>query len=121
MAGRLGTDADIILSESILSRILDVMDSMLIEKDQAGIVLSGNILTDQNGPYAVISSIGEDSPIGICVASSEGGTEPTDGELALFKSRLSEGIMMKVDVFVHQFSFYKIGETVEDATVLFSE
>ena len=121
MAGRLGIRADIILNEAVLGRILETMDSMLIEKQQAGIVLSGSTQSDDGGDYTLITAIGEDSPVGICVASSEGGTEPTDEELGLFKSILSEGILMKVDVYAHQFSFYAVGDTVEDATVLFSE
>ncbi len=94
---------------------------MLIDTDRAGLFLGGDVLEDDNGYYFFVNRVTDSGPIGICVASSEGGTEPTDEELALFKSRIKEGIMMKADVYAHQFSFYKIGDTVEDETVLFQE
>jgi len=121
MVGRLGTNADILISESVLGRILETMDSMLLETDQAGVLLGGDLMDDGNGRYCIVRNITEGSPIGVCVASSEGGTEPSDSDLMLFKKHLNDGILMKVDVFAHQFSFYKISDTVEDATVLFQE
>lgn len=121
MVGRLGTRADILISESVLGKILEAVDSMLIDADRAGVLLGGQVLEDDYGCYFFVNSVTDNDPIGICVASSEGGTEPTDEDLALFKGHISEGIMMKADVYAHQFSFYKIHETVEDATVLFRE
>ena len=121
MVGRLGTCADILISESVLGKILEAVDSMLIEADRAGVLLGGEALEDDHGYYFFVNSVTNDGPIGICVASSEGGTEPTDEDLALFKGKMSKGIMMKADVYAHQFSFYKISETVEDATVLIQE
>ena len=121
MVGRLGTRADILISESVLGKILETVDSMLIEADRVGILLGGEILEDENGCYYFVKSVTDNGPIGICVASSEGGTEPTEEELALFKDHMKDGVMMKADVYAHQFSFYKIRDTVEDATVLFQE
>ncbi|MBR6911258.1 MAG: hypothetical protein IKN41_05305 [Candidatus Methanomethylophilaceae archaeon] len=105
----------------MLGKILETVDSMLIEADRVGILLGGEILEDENGCYYFVKSVTDNGPIGICVASSEGGTEPTDEDLALFKNNMEEGIMMKADVYAHQFSFYKILDTVECATVLFQE
>ena len=121
MVGRLGTNADILISEAVLGRLLETMDSMLLDTDQAGVLLGGDLMDDENGRYFVVRNITEDSPIGVCVASSEGGTEPTETDLLLFKKHLADGILMKVDVFAHQFSFYKVSDTVEDAAVLFQE
>jgi len=121
MVGRLGTRADIIISESVLGKLLETMDSMLIETDRAGVLLGGDTLMDGNGRYYFVKGIVETGPIGICVASSEGGTEPTEEDLILFKKNMSEGMMMKADIYAHQFSFYKVSDTVEDATVLFQE
>ncbi len=121
MVGRLGTRADVLMSESVLGHIIEVIDSMLLEKQLAGILLGGELCTDEEGDYVVIKGSTESDPIGICVGSSEGGTDPTDGDLALFKKNLGKGILMKVDVYAHQFSFYRISDDVEDATVLFVE
>ena len=121
MVGRLGTKADVLMTESVLGRILETIDSMLLDSDNAGVLLGGQSVSDDNGRYYVIECIAQDSPVGICVGSSEGGLEPTDEDLALFKKNLDRGILMKADVFAHSFSLYKIGETVEDATVLFRE
>ena len=121
MVGRLGTHADILLSESILGGILESMDSMLIDSKQAGMLLGGTIETDEGGEYTLITDIRCESPIGICVASSEGGTEPSEDDLRLFRKKMQKGVLMKVDVYAHQFSFYKVDDAVEDATVLFVE
>jgi hypothetical protein len=121
MVGRLGTNADILISESVLGRLLETMDSMLLDTDQAGVLIGGDPMEDSNGRYFAVRGITEESPIGICVASSEGGTEPSETDLMLFKKHLADGILMKVDVFAHQFSFYKVSEEIEDAKVLFQE
>ena len=121
MVGRLGTNADILISESVLGRLLETMDSMLLDTDQAGVLIGGDPMEDATGRYFTVRGITEDSPIGICVASSEGGTEPSETDLMLFKKHLADGILMKVDVFAHQFSFYKVSEEIEDAKVLFQE
>jgi len=121
MVGRLGTKADILISESVLGKLLETMDSMLMDTDHAGVLIGGEICEDDNGRYNVIKGIVTEGPIGICVASAEGGTEPSDTDTALFKKYLSEGILMKADVFAHQFSFYKISDSIEDAKVLFQE
>jgi len=121
MAGRLGTNADVLITESALGRILETIDSMLIESDNAGVLLGGEFSSDDNGEFFVIDGITEFSPVGLCVGSSEGGLEPSDQDLALFKRNMEKGILMKADVYAHSFSFYKIGDTVEDATVLFRE
>jgi len=121
MAGRLGTRSDIVMTESVLGKLLETMDSMLLESPLAGVMLSGNVHEDDNGAFTEIIGMSEESPVGLCVASSEGGTEPTDSDIILFKRNLECGILMKADVYAHQFSFYKVGDSVEDATVLFSE
>ena len=117
----MGTRTDIVLTESVLGKLLELMDSMLLESPSAGVLLSGHVLDDSQGQFTEITGAGQDGCVGLCVASSEGGTEPTDSDIALFKKHLDRGILMKVDVYAHQFSFYKIGDAVEDATVLFSE
>jgi hypothetical protein len=121
MVGRLGTHADILLTESVLGAIIESMDSMLLESNQAGILLGGRVEDDPNGRYTVITDILGNPPVGVCVASSEGGTEPSAEDLAVFKKNIDRGILMKVDVFAHQFSFYKVGDVLEDATVIFTE
>ena len=121
MANRLGTNADVLLTESILGKILETMDSMLLESDAAGIILTGDSSDDAQGRFMVIRGIGGEPAIGLCVASNEGGTEPSDNDLRMFKSKMQSGILMKVDVYAHQFSMYKVSDTVDDATVLFQE
>jgi len=121
MSGRLGTRADVLLSESVLSKIADTAESMLLEKPSAGMILSGDISTDANGRFVHIIGISDSDPVALCVASEDGGTEPSDNDLILFKKFFQNGILMKIDVYAHEFSFYRIGETVEDATVLFIE
>ena len=121
MAGRLGTNADVLITESALGRILETIESMLLESDNAGVLLGGERSSDGNGEFFVIENIVQDSPVGLCVGSSEGGLEPFDEDIALFKKNLDTGILMKADVFAHGFSFYKIGDSIENATVLFRE
>ncbi|AMK13279.1 hypothetical protein AUP07_0221 [methanogenic archaeon mixed culture ISO4-G1] len=121
MVGRLGTSADVVMSESVLSSILDTMDSMLIESPMAGVLLDGDRLSDGNGEFFHIKGMCQQSSVGVCVASSEGGLEPTDADLALLKKHMPAGIMMKADVYAHQFSLYKVTDKVEDATVVFIE
>lgn len=121
MASVLGIDADVVLTESVLNRILEVVDSMLLDDKDVGITLSGTTESDDMGVLVRIKGIGGPDTVAICVASQEGGVEPSDSDLIVFKKNLPEGILMKVDVFAHQFSFYKVGDTVEDARVLFQE
>ncbi len=121
MVGRMGVRADILITESVLGRILETVDSMLLDSPNAGVMLTGRSLEDDNGSYVVIEGLGDSEGLGICVASSEGGTDPTDEEISLLKNRMKAGILMKADVFAHQFSFYKVGDEVSDATVLFVE
>jgi len=94
---------------------------MLTDKPSAGIILSGEVLSDAHGQYFCIKSISDSDPVALCVGSEDGGTEPSDTDLVLFKKYLDRGILMKVDVFAHEFSFYKIGDTVDDAVALFIE
>lgn len=121
MADRLGTNADVLLTESVLGMILETMDSMLLESDAVGILLTGDRSDDSQGSFTVIRGMGGEPAIGLCVASGEGGTEPSENDLRLFKSKMQSGILMKVDVYAHQFSMYKVSDTVDDATVLFQE
>ena len=121
MVGRLGTSADILITESLLGKLLETIDSMLLDAPLAGVGIGGELCSDTNGTYYRVEGISSDSPIGLCIGSEDGGTEPTDDDLMTFKRMMERGIMMKVDVFAHQFSFYMIGDEVEDATVLFVE
>ena len=121
MVDRLGTHADVLMTESVLGRILETIDSMLIDVPLAGVLLSGEYHNDESGSFTVVKGITEEDGIGLCVGSSEGGTEPSEGDLALFKKKVGKGILMKVDVYAHQFSMFKIGDEVEDATILFTE
>ena len=121
MVDRLGTQADVLMTESVLGRILETIDSMLIEVPLAGVLLSGDCHVDDHGEYLIINGMTEEEGIGLCVGSSEGGIEPTDADLVLFKKKVGKGILMKVDVYAHQFSVFKINEEVEDATILFVE
>ncbi len=121
MAGRLGTKADVLMTESVLGHILESIDSMLLEKDLAGVFLVGERISDASGDFVSVTGISDSGGIGLCVGSSQGGTEPTDDDLALLKQNIGSGILMKADVFAHQFSMYKVNDTVEDATVLFVE
>jgi hypothetical protein len=121
MSGRLGTTTDILMTESVLSRLLELMDSMLLDTPMAGVVLSGIREHDDNGEYTVVEGIDGPEAVGICIGSSEGGTVPSDEDVGMLKNRMQQGILMKVDVFAHQFSFYKISDEIEDATVLFVE
>ena len=121
MVGRLGTGADVVMTESVLSSIIDAMDSMLLESPMAGVLLDGERMSDEHGEFFHIKGMCQQSSIGVCVASSEGGLEPSDEDLALLKKHMSAGILMKADVYAHQFSLYKVTDKVEDATVLFIE
>ena len=121
MVGRLGTHADILMTESVLGRILETMDSMLLDSDNAAVFLTGDECTDEDGRYFVVKGISDKDGLGLCLASSEGGTEPTESDISLFKRNVGTGIMMKVDVFSHQFSLYRIDDEIADATVLFTE
>ena len=121
MVGRLGTQADILMTESVLGRILETIDSMLLDGPLAGVMLSGEKLSDSEGSFYLISGLSDTSAVGMCFGSAEGGVEPTDEELAIFASKIGEGILMKADVFSHQFSVYRIAEEILDAKVLFVE
>jgi hypothetical protein len=121
MVGRLGTSADILITESMLGKVLETIDSMLLESPLAGIGLDGEVVTDDQGSYYRIDGITDVAPIGLSIGSSEGGTEPTDDDLRTFKKMLDRGILLKVDIYAHQFSFYLVDEEVRDATVLFME
>ena len=121
MAGRLGTEADIVISESVLGNLLEAMDSMLLDSPSAGVFIDGEAIDDEKGRFVHVKGMCQKDGIGICVATSEGGLEPTDEEVSLLKRNMPEGILMKVDVFAHQFSFYKISDSIQDETVLFSE
>jgi len=121
MVGRLGTKADILITESVLGRILETVDSMLLETPLVGIMLSGDRMTDADGDFILIKGLGDEGNVGMCFSSSEGGIEPTDDELAIFKKKMCDGVLMKVDVFSHQFSMYKVGDCIGDAKVLFVE
>ncbi|MBE6528329.1 MAG: hypothetical protein E7Z64_04085 [Thermoplasmata archaeon] len=121
MVGRLGTHADILMTESVLGHILGMIDQMLIESPQAGLFFLGEVRSDDSGKFSVITGVSDSGGIGLCIGSSEGGTEPTEEDIGIFKSKVGSGILMKADVFAHQFSFYKVDESVEDATVLFTE
>ncbi len=121
MVGRLGTSADILITESVLGKVLETIDSMLLDSPLAGVGLDGEEVTDGQGTYYRIDGISDIAPIGLSLGSSEGGTEPTDDDLRTFKKLMDRGILMKVDVFAHQFSFYFVDDEVRDATVLFVE
>ncbi len=121
MGGRLGTRADILLSESVLDRAIDIMQSMLLDTDKAGIRLSGEVIQDSNGDYTKLTGIDSGVCVGICIASSEGGTDIMDEDIGMFRSFLEKGILMKVDVFANQFQFYKVDKGLRIATALFVE
>ncbi|MBE6524017.1 MAG: hypothetical protein E7Z65_03985 [Thermoplasmata archaeon] len=121
MVGRLGTQADVLMTESILGRILETIDSMLLEGPLAGIMLSGERLSDADGDFTLITGMTDSDTVGMCFGSSEGGIEPTDDEISIFRAKVGDGIMMKADVYSHQFSLYKISEELRDAKVLFLE
>ncbi len=121
MADRLGTHADILLNESVIGRIAETVESMLLEKPSAGIILSGKKESDINGEFVCITGISDSDPVALCVGSEEGGTEPSETDIALFKRFFERGILMKVDVYAKEFAFYKIDDTVEDASALFTE
>lgn len=119
--GRLGTRADILMTEAFLGKMVDVMESMLLDAPVAGIVLSGERIIDENGDYVEVTSVSEEGPVGVCIGSQEGGTELSDNDLAVFKKTMADGILIKVDVYAHQISSYKIGDEVSDATIIFRE
>jgi hypothetical protein len=121
MVGRLGTQADVLMTESVLGRILETIDSMLLDGPLAGVMLSGERLSDADGSFTLITGLTDSDAVGMCFGSSEGGTEPTDEELSIFRAKVGDGILMKADVYSHQFSMYKISEELEDAKILFLE
>lgn len=121
MAGRLGAGADIVMSESILSSIISAMENLLLEEPKVHVLLGGRKEEDTKGEYLYIFGIVDVDPIGMSVASSEGGIVPDDDDLALFREKVGEGMLMKVDVFAKQLSFYKVKEKAEPATIVLME
>ena len=125
MSSRMGMSVDAVIPSSLLSKALDFITDGAVQGIRAGICMDGIVELDGNGEYIVVLELSDEpiDPVGMFIASDEGGVEPSVDDLMLFHDEVGDhGILVVSDPFACEFAVHWVdGDAVRRAEILLTE
>lgn len=113
---RLGSRADIVMSQAVVEAMVSAA-----EDGVPAILITGTREEDGNGAYYDLAAP-SDGPVGMSLASHDGGTEPDGDVMAMFSESFKDGVLAVVDQYAGEFALYVVENGVpRKASAVLSE
>lgn len=112
MLGRMASKAEVVISVSAVEDAIRLVEEAESQDHSIMIYLIGEESLDSNGRYLSVTGASSDGAgaVGVCVLSTEGGTEPDESQIHLSSSLFPEGVLMVVDPYAGEFSLSMVDE-----------